>query len=420
MDDSRRPDGPEILRLSRKRKLRGRLYRIGLAVLVAGGVAGFFVWRARHAETSTVSYVTRAVKQGDLHETVTATGTLKGLDSVNVGAQISGRVNQVFVDFNDQVKEGQILAELDPAQLKSRVDQARSQVLAADASLRLAKATASQATTQAARAKGLADTGILATQELDAARADAERGEANVAAAKAQLDLARASLKDAQTALSYATIRAPIDGIVLSRNVEPGQTVAASFQSPVLFTLARDLTHLSLYVNVDEADVGKVREGQHATFSVDAWPDKEFASKVVSVRNLPTTGESVVTYQAVLSADNAEKQLRPGMTATATITIAEHDGVLLIPNGALRFTPPTNQQQGPRLPFPGMRPAKSAAPAAESAPERGRHAVYTLEAGEPERHDVEIGGTDGEWTELREGLALGSQVVVDMEQKAAQ
>jgi HlyD family secretion protein len=319
---------------------------------------------------------------------------------------------------------------MDTAQLQSRVEQSKAQVNAADASLLLAKATQTQTKAQYQRALDLSQKGLISSKDLDAAKADADRAGASITSATAQASLARASLKDAQTQLSYAVIRSPIDGIVLARLVEPGQTVAASMSAPVLFTLARDLTQLRLYVDIDEADVGKVKEGQSATFLVDAWSGHSFSSKVVSVHNLPTAGQTVVTYQAVLSVDNGERLLRPGMTATATITTEERKGVLLVPNASLRFSPPASAKGSAAggIPFlggslPGAprtggggaarpRGAKKVITAADS-----QGLVYLLEEGRPKRTVVEIAGTDGERTEIKSGLKPGAQVITEIDQR---
>ena len=425
---SARPDAAAILAETKSRRRRARIYRIvGLLLVVALGV-GLFLWRSKSSKAKGVRYLTAVVQVGDLKETVTATGTLKGLDSVDVGAQISGKITKINVDFNDHVTVGQVLAEMDTAQLQSRVEQSKAQVNAADAALLLAKATQAQTKAQYARSLDLSQKGLISSKDLDSAKADADRASASITSATAQATLARASLKDAQTQLSYAVIRSPIDGIVLSRLVEPGQTVAASMSAPVLFTLARDLTQLRLYVDVDEADVGKVKEGQSASFLVDAWSGHGFSSKVVSVHNLPTTGQTVVTYQAVLSVDNSERLLRPGMTATATITTDERKGVLLVPNAALRFSPPASAKGSAAggIPFLGggmggpprtggggaarTRGGKKVITAADS-----QGLVYLLVEGRPKRTVVEIAGTDGERTEIKSGLNAGAQVITEID-----
>lgn len=423
---SARPDGAAILAETKSRRRRARLYQAAGLVVLLGVIFAVVVWRSKSTRAKDVRYLTGPAQVGDLKETVTATGTLKGLDSVDVGAQISGKLLKINVDFNDHVTVGQVLAEIDPAQLQSRVEQSRAQVNAADASLVLAKATQTQTKAQYARALDLSQKGLISSKDLDSAKADADRAAASISSATAQATLARASLKDAQTSLSYAVIRSPIDGVVLSRLVEPGQTVAATMSAPVLFTLARDLTQLRLYVDVDEADVGKVKEGQSASFLVDAWSEHSFSSKVLSVHNLPTTGQTVVTYQAVLSVDNSQSLLRPGMTATATITTDERKGVLLVSNAALRFSPPsTAKAASGGLPFlggaqvPGMKGAgtrsKTNAGKKIITAADAQGLLYVLEDNKPRRTVVEIAGTDGEHTEVKSGLSAGAQVITGID-----
>lgn len=408
------------------RRRRGSLVRkVLLLLLLVGGVGAFFWQRARAEQDVGPRYVTAVAKVAPLRETVTATGKFKGLDSVDVGAQISGRIASVLVDFNDPVKVGQVLAEIDPAQLKSRVEQSRAQVSAADASVRLAKATLAQSKAALARAKEMAEKGLISSKELEAAEADAERAEASVTSSQAQASLSRASLKDAETSLSWSTIKSPIDGVVLARLVEPGQTVAASLQSPVLFTLARGLTQLTLYVDVDEADIGKLREGQSATFTVGAWPSRRFDSKVVSVHNLPTAGQTVVTYQAVLSVDNAEMLLRPGMTATASIVISDRAEVLTVPDAALRYTPSTPKAKASATPSPFMpmqrpRTTRREFGGTKEALDAGQAVLWVLENGAPKRVVVQVGGSDGQNSEIVSGpVKAGTVVITDQEQVKA-
>ncbi len=428
-----RPDGTAILAETKSRRRRARLYQvIGLLLLAAGVAAAVLFWRGRTAKSKVVRYVTAQAKVGDLKETITATGTLKGLDSVDVGAQISGKLTKIYVDFNDHVAVGQVLAEIDTTSAQSKIDQSHAQVNAADASLSLAKATQAQTKAQYARSVDLSAKGLISSKDLDSAKADADRAAASITSAMAQATLARASLKDAETQLSYAVIRSPIDGIVLSRLVEPGQTVAASMSAPVLFTIARDLTQLRLYVDIDEADVGKVKEGQAATFLVDAWNGHSFPSKVVSVHNLPTTGQTVVTYQAVLTVDNSERLLRPGMTATATITTDERKGALLVPNAALRFSPPAVSSPKAGIPFiNGGMPGGPRTGGGSGASVRTKTAankkiitaadaqglVYILKDNQPQRTVVSIAGSDGERTEIKSGLSAGTNVVTDIDQR---
>jgi HlyD family secretion protein len=404
-----RPDGPTIIAMAKARRRRSRWFKFGIGLLLLGALAFYGVRRARQAAEPAYAYKTTPVRRGDLREVVTATGTLKGLDSVDVGAVISGRIANVYVDVNDEVKENQVLAEIDPTQLKSRVEQSRAQVRAADASVQQARATAAQAKAELARISDLEQKGLASKQQFETATADAERGAANVASADAQATLSRATLKDAETQLSYAAIRAPMAGIVLARLVEPGQTVASSLQAPVLFTVARDLKQLELRVEIDEADVGRVQRDQAATFTVDAWPNQTFSSRVLNVHNLPTAGQTVVTYQGVLTVDNEDLRLKPGMTATASIITSEKKQVLLVSNAALRFMPPAPASApsaaNPMLPFlGGMRGGRGMFGPGGRAPQRdggaNEQTVYVLEGGAPAPVNVEVGGTDGEWTEL--------------------
>ena len=416
--------------MTNKRRRRALIQKLVLALLVLGGGGAFFWQRAVRNKSTGPRYVTAEAKRVPLRETVMATGKFKGLDSVDVGAQISGRVARVYVDFNDQVKAGQTLAEIDPAQLLSRVEQSRAQVSAADASVRLAKATLAQSKAALARAKDMAEKGLISSKDLEAAQADAERAEASVGSSQSQATLSRASLKDAETSLSWSTIKAPIDGVVLARLVEPGQTVAASLQSPVLFTVARDLTQLTLYVDIDEADIGKLQEGQDASFTVGAWASRKFPSKVISVHNLPTAGQAVVTYQAVLSVDNKELLLRPGMTATASIVTSDRPDVLTVPDAALRYSPPAAPKDKPSSsPFMPMtpprgggqrRPSAAGAAKGDGAANAGRSALWVLENGVAKRVLVQTGGSDGQNTEIVSGpINPGTVVITDQEQTKA-
>ena len=418
-----KPSGAQILAMTKKRRQRALIQKLLLLViLVAGG--GWFAWqRITQGKTVGPRYITAQAEVGPLRETVMATGKFKGLDSVDVGAQISGRIARVLVDFNQQVKAGDTLAEIDPAQAISRVEQSRAQVNASDAAVRLAKATLAQANATLARSKDMAAKGLISSKDLEAAQADAERAEASVGSSQAQASLARASLKDAETSLSFTTIKAPIDGVVLARLIEPGQTVAASLQSPVLFTLARDLTQLTLWVDIDEADIGKLHEGQDATFTVGAWPSRKFTSKVVSVHNLPTAGQTVVTYQAVLSVDNKELLLRPGMTATASIVTSDRQDVLTVPDAALRYTPPAAPRDkptsSPLLPmsrFPSQRRPSGAGQKPGDGATAARSSLYLLENGAPKRVFVQVGGSDGQNTEIVSGpVKAGTVVITDQE-----
>jgi HlyD family secretion protein len=338
------------------------------------------------------------VERRDLLVTVTATGTLQPTNQVEIGSEVSGAIQRVFVDFNDSVTAGQAIAELDTAQLEARVASARAALAVQEASLLQAEATLTEAQAKLKRSRELASQSIASQQALEADEASAKRAAAQVASARAQGTSAQASLREAETALGKAVIRAPIGGVVISRSVDPGQTVAASFQTPVLFKIAEDLRHMELHLDVDESDIGRVTEGQMASFRVDAYPGQTFAARIVSVRFNPRQVNNVVTYETVLAVDNPEMLLRPGMTATADILIAERDDVLLVPNRALRFIPPTLESAS-RPDEPGAR-------------------VWVVRPGAvaPAAVAVTTGLSNEEHTELtgRE-LEAGTEVIIDVE-----
>lgn len=426
------PGDPEVVKRlgldgkSRRRARTGRLLLVLLAVALAGG--GLAWWRVRAGANQAPTYVTAKVERGDLRETVTATGTLSPVDAVEVGAEVSGRVTAVRVDINDVVKKDQVLVEIDTEQLLARLEESQAQVRSAQASQQNARATVKEAESKAARAREMHARGLISDQDLEGAEAALDRAKASVSTSAAQTTVASAGLKSAKTSLDKAIIRSPIDGIVLSRTVEVGQTVTAGFQTPILFMLARDLTQMQLEIDVDEADVGTVSEGQTATFVVDAFPRRVFQSKLIKLGNVPKAETTVVTYQATLTVDNPDRVLKPGMTATATIVTSELKDVLSVPNAALRFQPPQAQGSASRpssLPLPGLgggmrgmgtrrspRPAGSAeGPAARPLQQR----IYVLKAGVLTPVMVEVGASDGRRTEVRgAGLAPGTDVVVDV------
>ncbi|MCA9620941.1 MAG: efflux RND transporter periplasmic adaptor subunit, partial [Myxococcales bacterium] len=309
---------------------------------------------------------------------------------------------------------------LDPEQLAANRAQARAQLAANQANLQSSIASAREAKLTVERSEAMAKKGLLSQQELDAARASAARADAARLAAVAQVNLAQASLESAETSLRKTKIVSPIDGIVLSRNVEPGQTVAASFQAPVLFTIAKDLTAMELRINVDEADVGRVKEGQAATFTVDAYPARTFPAKLRAIHNIATTVDNVVTYEAVLDVENDDGALRPGMTATVTIVTATRDDVLLVPNSALRFTPPSEIRAGgggPRL-FSGKQDPKKKAEQEKEAKDALLPTVWTLDGREPKAIRLEVGMSDGQFSEVLKGdVNAGDDLLVDIIEK---
>ncbi len=370
-----------------------------LVAALAVAIFAFRAWRLRVASKGP-TYESAEVKRADVLVTVTATGTLQAITTVEVGAEVTGKLLAVNVDANDVVKKGQLLAEIDPEQLRAAADQALAQVTQANASILQAKATVTEATLAFERAKSLHAQGLLGQGDLESATASKQRADANLASAHASATLASAAYKASKSRLDKTKIYSPIDGSVLSRLVEPGQTVTAGFTTPVLFKLAQDLTLMRLNVDVDEADVGRVRDGLEASFTVEAYPGRKFASKVLSLHNEPKTSQNVVTYQAVLQVDNSEKLLRPGMTCTATIVAETKKNALTVPNAALRFTPPSAQT-----------PDKKAG----SVDADKKQHVWVLQGKTPVAVDVSVGASDGVLTEILGGkLELGTQVLVDV------
>ena len=427
---------PEViatLGIGRGHRTRRWAWRIVVLALLLAAGAGVYVWRNEAGAEQGPAFVTAAVEQADLRETVIATGTLSPLDAVEVGAEVTGRVLKVHVDVNDAVKEGQVIVELDTQQLEARLEESQAQQQSAQAAYSSAKATVQEAEATAKRKRELHARGLTSDQDLEAAEAALNRARASVQTSNAQIGLARAGVKTAETNKSKGIIRSPIDGTVLARTVEVGQTVTAGFQTPILLTLGRDLTKMQLMVDVDEADVGKVKEGQDATFVVDAYPKRRFASKVVRLSNMPKADTTVITYEAELTVDNKDRLLRPGMTATATIVTSELKDVLSVPNAALRFEPPATGKSASApaargLPIPGMgggmrryggggsrspRPSGSAGPAGA---ERGGHdVVWVVEGRSVKRVPVETGATDGRRTEVSgPGVRAGMQVAIDV------
>lgn len=411
---------PESLHqvIGRPRSARAkRVLRIAGALLVAWVV--FFAFSGPDENKNAPRYVTAPVARGDLTVTVAATGTLAPVNQVDVGSEISGTIQSVAVDFNDRVQRGQVLAKLDTSELEARVVQMRAALEGAQARVRQAQATALETRLKFQRCKDLAERGWCARQDLDTLQAAHSRAQADEAAARAQVAQTRATLDAELTRLRKAAIRSPINGVVLKRQIEPGQTVAASLQTPVLFTLAENLKQMELRVAVDEADVGKVSRGQRAVFNVDAYPQREFNARIEQVRQAPQTVQGVVTYETILSVDNADLALRPGMTATAQIVVNELQDAILIPNAALRFTPPPPSAGGedgdfmsklfPRM---GRRPQQNARDV--SAP--GKQSVWALQVGRPTEIEVQVGASDGRHTQLLAGqLAPGAQLITDVE-----
>jgi HlyD family secretion protein len=386
---------------------------VGVLVVAIMAIA---TWGKRDTQPK---YITGRARRGDLVITVSATGTLEPLKKVDVGSEVSGTIKTSEADYNDKVKVGQVLARIDTSRLEAQASQNKAALEAAKARVLQAQASLQEAEAQLARLKRLRELseGKMPSQnDLDSAEANVARCKADLASAQASVAQAEAALNVILTDISKSVIRSPIDGIVLDRAIEPGQTVAASFQAPRLFTLAEDLTQMELRVDIDEADVGLVHEDQDATFTVDAYPDRTFPAKVTQVRFGPQTVSGVVTYKGILRVDNSDLLLRPGMTATAVITVDRRTDALLVPNAALRFAP-INRQTNQRRPSGGLvgrmlpRPPRFAQQADEPMDLKGRHQqVWTVRDGQLVAIPVEVGATDGNWTEI-----LSGDVQPDME-----
>jgi HlyD family secretion protein len=373
---------------------RRRVWRIAAAIVVACCLSTTAVWRhVAGPERAAVPYRTAPVVRRDLLGRITATGTVSALVTVQIGTQVSGRIEKLNADFNSTVSKGQLVATLDSQLFEAAVQQAQANSLLAKAALSSALATSSNADQQAARSRKLHDKALASETDLDNAEASAASARASVEGAKASVAQAAAQLHQARINLSYTRIVAPIDGVVISRNVDVGQTVAASLATPTLFTVAQDLTKMQVDANVAEGDVGRLRNGMPTYFTVDAFPDERFFGSVRQIRNAPTTHQSVVSYDAVIDVENGDLRLRPGMTATVTFVYAESRDALAVPSAALRFRPAQQTLVAPRAP--------------------GAKTLWTPCAGALQPVVVQTGLADGAFTEVLGGaLHEGDEVVV--------
>ena len=389
-------------------------------IVVAGLAAGVFAWN-RRSQAEAIQYVTQPVTRGDLRVTVTATGNLAPTNQVQVGSELSGIVKSVDVDYDQRVSIGQVLARLDTTKLDAQTRQVEAALGAARARVQQTDATEEEARTALARAERLAAMALMPASDLDAARATYKRAAADRASAAATVGQSEATLQANRADLAKMTIRSPINGVVLARAIERGQTVAASFQAPVLFTLAEDLTKMELDVDVDEADVGLVKPGQEATFTVDTYPDRTFTARVAAVRLGSQKSEGVVTYKTILYVDNTDLVLRPGMTATAELVVRHARDVVLVPNAALRFAPSSDAQAptgtggggllGRLLPRRARGRPAIVEPVSGDGP---RQLLWVLRDGQPTAVTVTVGATDGRMTEVTGGdLQPGTGVIVD-------
>lgn len=390
-------------------------------LLVAIAAAAAWIYLEGDPKSAAAQYKTEQVRRGDLTVIVTATGTVKPTNSVDVSSELSGIVKSVEADYNSRVKVGQVLVRLDTSKLDATITQSRAALESAQAKVMQAEATVAETRAKLAqfrKAREMSEGKLSSQLEVDAAEAAFARAQADAASCTAAVSQARAVLEANETDLAKAVIRSPINGIVLARSVEPGQTVAASFTAPVLFTLAEDLTRMDLHVNVDEADIGKIREGQNAAFSVAAYPNRTFEARITQARYGSSTTSGVVTYETILKVSNPDLSLRPGMTATADITVKKVENAILVPSTALRFTPPVQEEKKPSTGLVGSllpRPPSSASKQGEDATaNKKQQRVWTLKDGQLSAIPVTVGSTDGSMTEVVTGdIKPGMALVVD-------
>ena len=373
-------------------KVRNKMKKIliGSAVVIILAVAAYFLLRGNNKEPQ---FRTEKVVRGDVVMAVTATGTVNPVTTVLVGTQVSGTIKEIYVDYNSPVKRGQLIARIDPTPFEAQVEQAKANLLSAQANLEKATATRIDANRTMLRNKELFSKGLIARSDFDTAETNYQTDVAQESAARSQIAQTKAALKLVETNLQYTRIVSPVDGVVISRSVDVGQTVAASFQTPTLFTIAQDLTKMQIDTSVDESDIGNIKVGQDVEFVVDAYPDNTFKGRVWQVRNAPITVQNVVTYDVVIKVDNPELKLKPGMTANVSIIISTKKDVLKIPNAALRFRLSEKASQAPEKKGPG---------------------VWLLEKGKPRRVAVTVGISDGSFTELLSGdVREGQELIVE-------
>jgi HlyD family secretion protein len=382
--------------------------RVGWIVVALCAVAGVLVWRYEATRPPPpTQYRTGALAKRDIVGKVSATGTLSALVTVQVGTQVTGRIQKLFVDFNSKVTQGQVVAKIDPQIYQANADQAQANYMAAQAALAKAQSDAHIAELQFNRTKSLHDSNLASQADLDNAAASVESTRALVDAAKASLAQARAALNQARVNLSYTNIVSPIDGVVISRTVDVGQTVAASLQAPTLFTIAQDLTKMQVDTSVAEADVGRLQVGMATWFTVDAFPGQRFKGKIREIRNAATMVQNVVTYDAVIDVDNTDLRLRPGMTANVTVVYADRPGALAVPNAALRFHM-EGEQKGARGSSSAHRGHGKGG--GDDAPDG--QTIWLMRGGAPQAVTVHLGLTDGTVTEVVDGDAREGDAVV--------
>jgi HlyD family secretion protein len=408
----------------RPSQMNKRLIRI-IAVVAAVGVGSVAYSRAR-STSKEAAPITAAVTRGDVVEKVNATGTLQPVTTVQVGTQVSGTIKALYADFNSEVRKGQVIAELEPSLFQTQVEQARATMTRLQADADRAKVEVQDTESKSRRAQELFDQKLISRNDVETAQSSAMQAEASLKSAQAQITQARAALNQVQVNLNNTIIKAPIDGVVISRSVDVGQTVAASMQAPTLFVLAKDLTRMQVSASIDESDIGRIAAGQKVSFRVDAYPADTFTGTVSQVRLNPTTEQNVVSYTTMIDVPNPEMKLKPGMTANVTIQIAGSENVLRVPNSALRFRPggsgigdPGSGGSGIQGSAPTDRAAATSglggAPRAVSNADRSGGRVWAIRNGALEPVRIRTGVSDGAMTAVVEGdLKEGDQLVTGM------
>ncbi len=388
---------------------------VALLAAIAGGA-----WFCFRKGSEAAQYRFAAVEKGDLVVTVTATGTVQPVNTVQVGTQVSGTIKELFADFNSKVEKNKVIAQIDPAPFEARVAQDRASVAKSVADVERVKASLEQAEKELARSQELLAKNLLSQSDLDTAIANKKSLDAQLAVTKATVDQGKATLQASELSLQYTTIRSTMDGIVISRNVDVGQTVAASLSAPTLFVIADNLKRIQVQASVSEADIGKIENDQKASFTVDAFRDRNFHGTVSQVRLAPTTVQNVVTYTVVIHAENPGEKLLPGMTATVTFEVERHEDVLKVPNAALRYTPPS-ETAATTTPTAPTTPAPAQPSPVPNGERHGGHGgrgktesrVWILGASGPTAVTVVAGSTDGISTQIVKGdLKEGQQVIV--------
>ncbi|MDO9545051.1 MAG: efflux RND transporter periplasmic adaptor subunit [Synergistaceae bacterium] len=381
------------------KKLKGRIMAVILVLIVISG--GLFWYYSKSAEE--IQYKTVRAERSDLRSVIQATGTLDAVETVDVGTQISGTVKEIYIDYNSVVKKGQLIAEIDSATQQTDVAQAEANLQVVQADLMNSEAVLANAEKSLARTRKLAGKDLIAKADVDTDEKTYLTAKAQVAASRARIAQYNATLNKTKINLGYTQIYSPVDGVVVAKNVEKGQTVAASYQTPSIAEIAKDLSQMQVEVNVDEADIGGVKEGQKATFTVDAHPNDPFDGVVTQVRLSPTTTDNVVTYVVIVKVSNNKGLLMPGMTANVSLIVEERENVVVVPNSAFRFKPAdasANSGQ-PGAPMMGK----------QTIAEVKKPAVYMIEKKAPVRVEVEKGISDGQNTEIISGLSEGDEVI---------